>query len=107
GRARLHGGLLAAARPGGAVLRRGRPARLRGDEAAARPRVARPERRAAPAVRYLLRPALRDDPDHVDRRGQPGGGRGREQAAGQVIDAVIEYVRLLMTGGAWWPARGA
>ncbi len=29
--------------------------------------------------------------------------RSRRQA-GRVIDAVIEYVRLLMTGGAWWPA---
>src|SRR6266704_3790463 len=39
------------------------------------------------------------------------GEGGREVAAArtrrhaaQVIDAVIEYVRLLMTGGAWWPA---
>ena len=32
---------------------------------------------------------------------------GSRRQAGQVIDAVIEYVRLLMTGGAWWPARGA
>ena len=31
--------------------------------------------------------------------------RSRRQA-GRVIDAVIEYVRLLMTGGAWWPAGG-
>ena len=29
--------------------------------------------------------------------------RSRRQA-GQVIDAVIDYVRLLMTGGAWWPS---
>src|SRR6266536_3416546 len=29
--------------------------------------------------------------------------RSRRQA-GRVIDAVTEYVRLLMTGGAWWPA---
>jgi AcrR family transcriptional regulator len=29
--------------------------------------------------------------------------RNRRQA-GQVIDAVIEYVRLLMTGGPWWPS---
>jgi AcrR family transcriptional regulator len=29
--------------------------------------------------------------------------RSRRQA-GQVIDAVIDYVRLLMTGGPWWPS---
>ena len=28
---------------------------------------------------------------------------GDRRQAGQVIDAVIEYVRLLMTGGPWWP----
>ena len=27
-----------------------------------------------------------------------------KRQADRVIDAVIEYVRLLMTGGAWWPA---
>jgi AcrR family transcriptional regulator len=32
---------------------------------------------------------------------------GSRRQADRVIDAVIEYVRLLMTGGAWWPtARG-
>ena len=29
---------------------------------------------------------------------------GSRRQADRVIDAVIEYVRLLMTGGAWWPA---
>jgi len=29
---------------------------------------------------------------------------GSKRQADRVIDAVIEYVRLLMTGGAWWPA---
>lgn len=28
---------------------------------------------------------------------------GSRRQADRVIDAVIEYVRLLMTGGAWWP----
>ena len=107
GRAGLPRGQLAAARPGPAVLLRGRSARLRGAQAPPRQRVGGPERRSARLAGHRAGPAARGGADLPDRRGRTRGGHGQEPPPGlPIIEAVIEYARRLLAGGHYRPPAG-